>query len=41
MVRVGKAKPRPYKRALKIGSRTVVRYWSIDTVGNSERKRSL
>jgi hypothetical protein len=39
MVQVGKSRPRPYTRTLKVGRRTTVRYWSIDTVGNAERKR--
>ena len=39
MVQVGRARPRPYRRALKVGRRTTVRYWSVDTFGNAERKR--
>jgi hypothetical protein len=41
MVQVGKARPRPYKRALKVGRRTAVRYWSLDTAGNAERRRRV
>jgi pimeloyl-ACP methyl ester carboxylesterase len=39
MVKVGKSKARPYKRALQVRRGTTVRYWSIDTFGNAERAR--
>jgi triacylglycerol esterase/lipase EstA (alpha/beta hydrolase family) len=39
MVKVGRAKAKPYKRALKVRRGTTVRYWSIDTFGNVEKQR--
>jgi hypothetical protein len=40
MVKVGRAKAKPYKRALKVRRGTTVRYWSIDTLGNVEKQRT-
>ncbi|MBE2319616.1 hypothetical protein DVA67_026850 [Solirubrobacter sp. CPCC 204708] len=39
LVQVGKARPKVYKRALRVGARAKVRVWSVDTAGNTERKR--
>jgi hypothetical protein len=40
MVKVGRAKAKPYKRALKVRRGTTVRYWSVDTFGNAEKART-
>jgi hypothetical protein len=39
MVKVGKAAARPYRKPMKVGRRTIVRYWSVDTWGNAEKAR--
>jgi triacylglycerol esterase/lipase EstA (alpha/beta hydrolase family) len=41
MVKVGKAKPRPFKKAVKVKRGATVRYWSIDTFGNAEKARTV
>ena len=41
MVQVGKARPKPWKKRLKVSKRATVRYWSVDTLGNAERHRKV
>jgi hypothetical protein len=39
LVQVGKARPKVYKRVMRVGAKAKVRVWSVDTAGNTERKR--
>lgn len=39
LVQVGKRAPKVYKRSMRVGAKAKVRVWSIDTAGNTERKR--
>lgn len=39
LVQVGKRTPQIYKRPLRVGAKAKVRVWSVDTAGNTERKR--
>lgn len=41
MVQVGKARPKPWKKSLKVSKRATVRFWSVDTLGNAERHRKV
>lgn len=41
MVQVGKARPKPWKKALRVSKRAAARYWSVDTLGNAERHRKV
>ena len=41
LVKLGKARPRPYTRPIAVPRHATVRYWSVDTLGNREPARSI